>query len=120
MVEIRHRQKRGTSVERQATPQLSPVDIAARTRALELARDAELVLRALGGRSGRPQPAASHQDLRSRFNDRQWQQLAAVGQRRLEADNALFRALAVMSRPAKSRSGLRSQPAFRLASSYEK
>jgi hypothetical protein len=101
MVENRRRQKRATAVEQSTAPRLSPADIAARARALELAREAELVSRALSGREGRSLASLPHRQLRDRFTARQWQNLVAEGQRRLEADKALFRALAVMSRPAK-------------------
>lgn len=100
MVENRRRQKRATAVEQSTASRLSPAEIAARARALELARDAEFVLQALRGREGRSLASLPHRQFRSRFTDRQWQHLVAEGQRRLEADKALFRALAVMSRPA--------------------
>lgn len=104
MVENRRRQKRTTAAEQCIAPRLSPADISARARALELAREAELVLHALRGQEGRSLASLPHRQLRNRFTDRQWEHLVAEGQRRLEADNALLRALAVMSRPAKPRS----------------
>ena len=103
MVENRRRQKRATAVEKSTAPRLSPADIAARSRALELAREAELVFKALRGRAGRSLASLPHRQLRNRFTDRQWQHLVAEGRRRLEADKAPVRALAAMSRPAESR-----------------
>lgn len=99
MVESHHRKNRSTSADRVAALRLSPAESAARARALELARDAEHVLRALKGRDNWPQPAISHQELRRRFSDRQWQRLVVEGERRLHSNKALLRALAVMSRP---------------------
>lgn len=115
MVENRRRQKRATAVEKSNAPRLSPADIAARSRALELAREAELVFKALRGRAGRSLATLAHRQLRNRFTDRQWQHLIAEGRRRLEAYKALFRALAAMSRPAESMVELRPQPEARRA-----
>lgn len=98
MVESYHKRKRNTSAERAAAPRLTPAEIAARARALELARNAEHVLRALKGQDSWHQPAISHHELRRRFSDRQWQRLVVEDGRRLHTNEALLRAIAVMSR----------------------
>lgn len=71
MVENRHRQKRVTAVEKSTAPRLSPADIAARARAFELARQAELVFKVVRGRAGRSLASLPHRQLRNRFTDRQ-------------------------------------------------
>lgn len=99
MVENRRRQKLTAAAVQSTAPRLSPADMAARARALELTRDAECVVLALRSREGRPLASLPHRELQNRFTDRQWQRLVAEGRRRLKADKTLFRALAVMSRP---------------------